>query len=307
MSAIGNGPLASLAGLLGLREGGAVPPLPVPDLLDQGITAVTTWFEGVISGDGTRAAWLAELAALVGGASDAEAVTFDLGPARLRVGARVTAGSGGHPIIVPFLSAEIGAPNGDAIASASADLVSIDLGQQVAVALPSCSVAATFGRRGAVGTALLTGDPSVDRLVVGFRLDESRRPVLHLAAEQVTIGGHLHEVVDLSSPEAIAEAAGTVLSDVIDDLIGQLGPAGDAVKTLLGLTPPTGFPAVPTLDLARFLQDPLAAVAAYWDVVLTQHADAVPTVLGVLRDLVADAGRPASTRPDRAPRPTRGV
>ena len=149
VSAIGNGPLASLAGLLGLREGGAVPPLPVPDLLDQGITALTTWFEGVISGDGTRAAWLAELAALVGGASDAEAVTFDLGPARLRVGARVTAGSGGHPIIVPFLSAEIGAPNGDAIASASADLVSIDLGQQVAVALPSCSVAATFGRRGA--------------------------------------------------------------------------------------------------------------------------------------------------------------
>ena len=127
----------------------------------------------------------------------------------------------------------------------------------------------------------------------GFGLDGTRRPVLVLAAEHVTIGGQLHDVLDLSSPEAVAQAAGTVLSAVLDEVLGGLGPVLASAKTLLGFTAPTGFPTVQTTDLATFLHDPLGAVAAYWQGLLSGHTDAVPTVLAVLRDLVADASQAA--------------
>src|SRR5581483_6931729 len=140
-----------------------------------------------------------------------------------------------------------------------------DLGAGSARALPACSAVAVIGRRATgSGTPLLTGDPAVDRFVAGFGLDADRRPVLRLAAEHVTIGGHLHEVIDLSTPDAIAQAAGTVLGDVVDELLGKLGTVADAVRTLIGLHAPNGFPAVPTVDLAKLIQDPLGAVAGYW-------------------------------------------
>ena len=69
-AAIGAGPLASFAGLLGLREGGAVPALPVQDVVAHGASALTAWFESVVRDDTTRAAWLQELAGLLGGARD---------------------------------------------------------------------------------------------------------------------------------------------------------------------------------------------------------------------------------------------
>ena len=80
---------------------------------------------------------------------------------------------------------------------------------------------------------------------------------------------------------------------MIADLLGQLGPAGDALAELFGLRPPTGHPAVPTLDLAAFLGDPLAAVRAHWRTLVTDHADAVPALLTHVRDLLADAARGA--------------
>src|SRR5262249_6476760 len=129
-AAIGAGPLASFAGLLGLREGGAVPALPIPDVVAHGASALTAWFERVVRDDTTRAAWLQELAGLVGGARDGDAVAFALGTARLRIGARVDTGNAGHSAIVAFVAAEIGALNGDAIAAVAADLLRIDLGAQ---------------------------------------------------------------------------------------------------------------------------------------------------------------------------------
>ncbi len=289
---LGTGPLAALAGLVGLREASAVPDLPVHEVIQHGLAALATWFEDVIRGDATRAVWLAELANLLGGTADTEAVAFTLGSARLRIGARAGSGTGGHATVTPFVAVEVGPAGGDVIASAGADLAVVDLGSGAARALPSCAVVAVAGRRaGGGGTPLLTGDPAVDRFVVGFTLDPQRKPTLRLAAERVTIGGHVHEVVDLSSPGAVAEAAGTVVSDVADSLLAQLGAVGGTVRTLLGLQAPAGFPAVPTLDLAHFLQDPLGALAGYWHTLVDQHPDAVPTVLGVLRDLVADASK----------------
>jgi large repetitive protein len=295
VAALDSGPLAALAGLLGLRDGVALPALPVHDVLAHGVGALASWFEGVIREDAARAAWLGQLAGLLGGSVDGDAVSFALGAARLRVGARAGTGSAGHPTITPFVAVEVGTGGGDLIASADADLARIDLGGGQAEALPSCTLAATLGRRpSGAGTPLLSGDPAVDRLVVGFALDPDRKPTLRLAAEHVTIGGHVHDVLDLSTPGAVAEAAGTVVGDVVDELIGKLGAVGGAARALLGLAPPAGFPAVPTVELAHFIQDPLGAVAGYWQTLVAQHADAVPAVLRQLRDLVADAAAHAT-------------
>ena len=87
VDAAGAGPLSALAGLVGLRDGSALPPLPVHDVLEHGVTALALWFEDVIRGDATRAVWLAELAGLLGGAVAGDAVELALGPARLRAGA----------------------------------------------------------------------------------------------------------------------------------------------------------------------------------------------------------------------------
>jgi large repetitive protein len=288
----GAGPVAALAALLGLRAGSAVPELPVHAVLQHGVSALTSWFEQIISGDATRAVWLAELATLLGGTADTEAVAFALGSAQLSVGVRAATGTAGHPTVTPFIAVSVGPPGESALAQATADLAVIDLGAGTAKALPSCALTASLGTQpSGAGTPLLTGDPAVDRFVIGFALDPDRKPTLHLAAEHVTIGGHVHDVIDLSSPGAVADAAGTIVSDVADSLLGQLGPAVDAVKTMLGITAPTGFPAVPTLDLAHFLRDPLGSVTGYWQTLVDQHPDAVPAVLTTLRDLVADASK----------------
>src|SRR5262249_20836543 len=122
-ASIGAGPLASFAGLLGLQEGGPVPALPIPDVVAHGASALTAWFESVVRDDTTRAAWLQELAGLLGGTRDGDAVAFTFGTARVRVGARVDTDNAGHSAIAAFVAAEIGALNGDAIASVEADLV----------------------------------------------------------------------------------------------------------------------------------------------------------------------------------------
>ena len=120
-------------------------------------------------------------------------------------------------------------------------------------------------------------------------LDEQHRPTFVVAADKVTIGSHEHDTLDLSTPDAVADAGGVVLGDIADEVLDPLGPAGDAVRALLGLDHPAGHPEVPTLDIGRFLQDPLGAVAEHWQGVVRDHPVAIPALLETLRDLMADA------------------
>jgi hypothetical protein len=297
--------LAALAGLLGLGHNAQVPALPVEDLAARGVRALTEWFERVVADEASRDAWLGELAALLHGDVDlagpaaAHAVTLTLGPARLRLGVRPATGSGGHPTVTPYLEAVVGAADGDVLARLTADLVTLDLGHLgggAVTALPACAIDVVAGRRAdGSGAPLLAGDPAVERVVVGLEssITNGLRPRLRLAAETVQIGGHTHAVLDLSSPDAIAQTAGTVLSDVADGLLTALGPVADSVAPVLGLRPPPGFPTVDTVDLARLFADPLTAVAGYWEALLRDHPDAVKAVLSPLRVLVADAARAA--------------
>src|SRR5690606_26285970 len=103
------------------------------------------------------------------------------------------------------------------------------------------------------------------------------------------------------------ETLGTVLADVVDDLIDQLGPIGATLRVLLGLTAPPDAPTAPTVDLAVFLSNPLAAIGGHWRNLLRDHADVVPAILDSLRALIADAGAaiPPITGSGTAPDPWR--
>src|SRR5205807_2172881 len=123
---------------------------------------------------------------------------------------------------------------------------------------------AQFGKRPGGGASLLTGDPKVDDVRVGVTLDSDRRPNFLLAADGVVINGHTYPTLDLSSPDAIAEVAGTVLGNVVSDLLAQLGPIGTAIGMLVGVTAPPSAPGATLLNTATFLHDPLGAVRSYW-------------------------------------------
>ena len=289
-AALPAGPLAALAGLIGLGDGIAVPPLPLQDLARDGVTALARWLGDTLQQAAARSAWLGQLAALLGGAVNAGRVTFPLGPLRLTIAVPAAPGATGLVRITPTVGIEWPAQPGIWL-RAEAVLCSLDLGNGQALALPSLTFGLVIGAA-AGGAALLdvVGPPAlhVDSLRAGFGLDAQRRPTLLLAADGVTIAGHDHATLDLSSPDAIAQVGATVFNDVADEVMGRLGPAADAVRVLLGLTPPPGHPTVVPLAIGSFLQDPIAAIRGYWAALVHDHADAIPAVLTQLRDLIAD-------------------
>ena len=107
-------------------------------------------------------------------------------------------------------------------------------------------------------------------------------PAGALAQEPVKIG-----LLQRYATDALMDAAGAAVEQIVGDLLAQLGGAGEVVKLLVGLEPPPGQPAVPTISLAALAHDPLGAVAGYWRTLVTAHADAVPALLGVVRDVLA--------------------
>jgi hypothetical protein len=284
------GSAEALAGLLGLG-GDAVPALPLEQLISAGPTALATWFESVVSAPPARDAWLGHLAVLLGGSLSGGEVVATFGTVQLRLGLQSAPGTDGHPLVT--VGASLAADASGVTARAQADLLQVSLGGAGVLALPRLEVAAIAGRRQAADPPLLAAGAAgvqIDAMRIGVALDGQRRPVLVLAADGVTIAGRPYGTVDLSSPEAVAEAGATILSQVVDDLLDRLGPVGDVVRLVLGVTPPPGFPGAPTLDLAEFLRDPVGAVAARWRALLAGDPLAVRAVLEPLRDAVADAG-----------------
>jgi hypothetical protein len=291
-AALPAGPLTALAGLLGLRDGIGVPPLPFHDLATRGIAALSAWLESVVRDAAARTAWIGQLANLLGGVAAVDRVELAIGPAQLTLGVTAVTASDGHTRLTPSLGIELAASS-DAIVRADADLCTIDLGHGGAIALPRLALQLVLGRHAGGGTVLIDETAPtrlrVETLRAGLALDAARKPVFVLAADAVTIGTHVHDTLDLSTPDAIAEAAGVVLADVADAILAQLGPGGDAIRILLGLSSPAGHPEVPAIGVVAFLQDPLAAVAGHWQSMVRDHPAAVPSVIATFRDLVADA------------------
>jgi hypothetical protein len=286
-AALPAGPLAALADLVGLRDGSAVPPLPLQDLAQNGVVALAHWLGQVLQQVAARDAWLAQLAALLGGTAAAGRVSFALGPLRLTIAVPAAPGAAGLVRITPTIGIEFPAQAGVALRG-EAVLCSLDLGNGSATALPSLQLALVVGTA-AGGAALVdVAAPTalhIDSLRAGFALDGARKPTLLLAADGVVIAGHDHASLDLSSPDAIAAVGATVFADVADEVLNRLGAAASAVRVLVGLSPPAG---VTPIAIGALLQDPLAALRAYWQGLVRDHAAAVPAVLTELRNLLAD-------------------
>jgi large repetitive protein len=298
--AAGGSALGALAGLLGLGPD-AVDDFPIEQLATQGPRALGTWLEGILASAAARQAWLDHLATLVGGTRAGDEIALSLGGvnAALRLGLRTDSGPSGHIRLTATLGADVGATSPRV--QARLDAFQIDLGTGEALALPALGLWASIGRHDGSGARVLdVSSPTIaraDRLRLGFGLDPARRLTFVLAADTVLLGTREYETLDLTSPDAVMDAAGNAVEDVANELLGELGAAIDGVKLLLGIDPPPGHPTVPTVSLAKLLGDPVAAVSGYWRTLLSAHGDAVPTLLEVVRDAIADAG--AAIRPIR--------
>ena len=104
------GVVGAIAGLVGLTPG--MPPLPVDELLERGVRALTDWLIAVLDDPAGRALWFGHLVTLLGGVlNDAgDGVTFDFGIARLTAGVRGIRSGSGQLTVTPFVEAVVGDP-----------------------------------------------------------------------------------------------------------------------------------------------------------------------------------------------------
>ncbi|WP_123026001.1 DUF6603 domain-containing protein [Mycolicibacterium stellerae] len=298
-AASAGGALADVATLFGLA--GAVPPLPVAGLRSGAVDALVTWYTSVIGDAAAHTAWLGALASLLpqGAAVVGDSVegTFGDATVRLRVGS--VTGPTGQPRLTPEVDVELG--QGGRLVRGHLMLFTLDVATGAVTAVPQLAVWGHLGRTPGGAEPVVLDAPAVgptpavrvEAVRAGFALDAARKPTFVLAADVVDIGAHSYPTLDLTSTDTLMDVAGTVADDVLDQLLDQLGDVADTVRMLLGLSAPQGHPGVATVSLADILGNPLDAVAGYWHGVLTTHADAVPVVLGVLRNVLASAASAA--------------
>ena len=154
----------------------------------------------------------------------------------------VAPGTAALPLVTPTVEISASGASGVELAL-DIDPVVLDLGTGAAVALPR--LAATVRIAAPSGPLLVGGSArglsiGVGSLEAGLSLDAARRPKLVLTAFDADVGATHFDVLDLSSPEALAAAAEDVVGDAAALLLEQLGPAGDAVAVLIGLAEPPG-------------------------------------------------------------------
>lgn len=283
-AALADPALVAVAGLLGLRSGDAVPDFPITTLPVRGVLALADWVRGILVDEASRDDWIAHLAALLHGTPHGDAIEFSLGGAAvLTLALRVANGPSGNPRLTPSLAIELG--NDAARVEARADLFRIDLVSGEAFALPSLGVWAAAGRSGS--PILDLTNPIVahaDTLRLGFGLDAQRRLNFVLAADTVQLGTREFATLDLTSPDAVMDAAGSTVEAVANELLAGLGDALGLARQLVGLDPPAGITAV---TLAALMADPVAALTGYWRALIGNDA-ATRQVLSALRLALTD-------------------
>ena len=300
-----SGPLAQLLALVGIASDSALPPLRVADVLARGLPAWREWLAAVLASPAAASAWLARAAALAGhgatvsapGAPDApRAVTWSVLPGvPLALTVRIRRTPEGAPEVElggTVRAAASGSPPGGV--ELDAVLVRITLGPEPALrALPRFDLLARLGAD--TGPALVdvaTPRPvKVQALRAGLALDAARRPVLVLAAHGVRLGTVEHAVLDLTNSQTLADLGGDVVGGVAGAVFGRLGPAEQAVRVLVGLSPPPGRPGWPAAltPVTQLLADPVGATLAYHSRVLRLPPAGAPPA-APYADLVAQLG-----------------
>jgi len=279
--------------LLGLGAAAGIPALPVTELLEHGAAGLRDWFTSVMGAPAARDAairWLGALADLVGGSVSSGLVQIPVpgGHVSVELGFTAQTGAGGHLVVTPRLGARFTTDVAGGVrlgAEAVADLLTIDTATGALTAVPHVEVVATATGSGAGDAAKLvhTNDFAVGTLRLGLTLDHGAPQAL-IQMLDVDLEGHHHDVLDLSTPDAVVAAAGQIAADLIAAALDSLGDAGAELKGLLGLVP-TGT--MPALDAAHLLSNPLGTLSDWWHDLVTNHASELPAVLTRLRDLVA--------------------
>jgi hypothetical protein len=276
--------------LLGLGNSAGIPPLPVAAVLEHGVDELRNWFTDLMGADTARGAWLGALSQLLGGTVTAGQVQIPIGagPVTAVIGLRAVNGPGGHLQVTPQLGLSVHAEVAGAIrlgAEASADLFTVDVATGSISPVPRADVVLTATGSGAGNAAKLLHNSTLDigALRVGLSI-VAGEPRALIEMRNVDIDGHHHDVLDLSSPDAVVAAVGQVAGDLVAAALDALGAAGADLKALLGLTPPAG---VPPLDASQLLSNPLGTLQSWWHDLITNHAAAVPAVLTHLLNLVS--------------------
>lgn len=299
------GDTATLLGLFGLGPDAPVP-LSLTSVATQGLAAFQSWLAGLAQSPDAVNDWLT-LAGQLLGASAAPAGAAPGGPS-WQLGAGITASltavtapdAAGGTSIAPVLNlaADLGGNPAFSL-ELSATLLQATTGPHPSItALPALSCTAVYGGGPSPllnvtedGTAVSVGD-----VRAGVALDPQRRLVFVLAADSVDIGPpgaeHHHDVLDLTSPDALAQIGTEALSGLTANLLTGLAPFGPALRLLLGLQPPPDPPANwPSLDVVALFTDPVAAVTAYHAAALGLGAAPYGELLGAIAALF---GQPAS-------------
>jgi large repetitive protein len=287
--------------LLGLGDAAGIPPLPVDELIANGVGELRDWFVAVMGAQAARSAWLSSLASLLGGAASADHVDVDIGggPVTARIAIQAATAPSGHLTVTPRLSLNLDTVSGSVRigAEAVADLLAIDTATGTLTPVPHVEMVVTAVGSGTGNAANLlhTGTFDVGSLRLGLAVEAGApKPLIQLL--NVALEGNQQAVVDLSSPEAVVAEVGQAASALLGTALDALGAAGADFKALLGLTATGGASA---LDGAKLLADPLGTLADWWHDLLTNHAADVPAVLAHVRNLVAG--------PLQLPQPVGGI
>ena len=281
----GGAQVRALAEALGLGGVPEIPAFPASDLAERGAEALAEWVAQLLGTPVARARWIEALADLLGGGATANASGIDLpvGGAVVRIGLRAEDGATGRPDITVSVSFSL--VEGIAAAGVAVDILRLSLATGAAVAVPQLDASLRFDMSG-----LVTPDVSLDTLILGFGFDEDRRPKVIIAAQNATVGSSTHPWLDLTNPDALAAAAAQTVTDLLGELLAQLGPGASLIGTALGWTAPQGASVgYPLIDPVTFLGDPLGRLRAHWAEVLDSHAADIPAVLSSLRRLLTGA------------------
>ncbi len=283
--------------LIGLGPDATLPPLDVDALLAQGGDALRSWLAATMGDTTRRRAWLDALREVIGGnrVDDVLSVALGGGPANLRISFAAQPGADGHMRVTPRLGLDLSmllgaGPNAVRLsAEAVVDVLTVNLGDGSLVPVPDAELRVTVAGN---GTRLLPSGPvRIGSAQLGLRL-LGGTPLPLVRVLDVAVGASVHEVLDLSSADAVValvgETAGGLLGGLLDTLVGT----GVHLKALLGIDPPPG---VPELNAAALLADPLAALRLWWGALVTAHPLSVPAVLTSLRDLVSSGPSLTST------------
>jgi hypothetical protein len=295
--------VAAMLGVFGLDAGAPIP-LSLASVATQGLAAIQSWLNSVAQSPSAVQHWLAQLGQLLGSSppdGSGSGISWQLSSdMSVKVSVDISSDAAGGITIAPVVDLVAGLGGDPALSlQLSATLLQATTGPHASLtALPSLSCTALYGA-GASNLLDVTEDGtalSVNAARVGIALDSQRRLVLVLAAESVDIGPpgaqHHHDVLDLTSPEALAQIGVEALSSLTANLLNGLPPFGPALRLVLGLDPPPNAPASwPALVVAALFTDPVGAVAAYHGAILALGGASYAELLGAI---VALFGQPSS-------------